>query len=89
LFINEVYLGHYNGKAVKGYENASYQYFNKSFKELTWDEYLSITAMIRAPLTFHYINCKETNIDRVAKIKRMLSGEYIPKENSDWLYDRE
>ncbi len=89
LFINEVYLGHNKGRIIKGYEDASIEYLSKTFKELTWDEFLSLTAMIRAPSTYHYINCKEANLDRVSKIKKMLSGEYIPKENSDWLYDRE
>jgi len=88
LFINEVYLGQNGGQAVKGFERASSAYFNKSFKALTWDEYLSIVAMIRAPLTYHCIRNKVVNLDRVSKIKRMLSGEYTPVDNSDWLYDR-
>jgi hypothetical protein len=44
--------------------------------------------MIRAPLTFHYLNEREANNLRVIRIKRLLSGEYIPEDNSDWLYDR-
>ena len=88
LFINEVYLGQNDGQAIKGFESASSSYFNKSFKDLTWDEYLSLAAMIRAPLTYHCIKNKEINLDRVLKIKRMLSGEYIPIDNGDWLYDR-
>lgn len=88
LFINDVYLGQNEGRTIKGFENASNSYFKKSFKDLTWDEYLSIVAMIRAPLTYNYAKNKSANQDRVVKIKRMLTGEYTPVDNSDWLYDR-
>lgn len=86
LFINEVYLGQHNGKEIKGFENAARAYLDKSFKELTWDEYLGLTAMIRSPNTLHYIRNKEANQERVSRIKKVLSGEYIPTDNSDWLY---
>lgn len=88
LFINEVYLGSQNGHAIYGFENGAQFYFNKPFKALEWDEYLSLVAMIRAPLTFHYFNNKAANLERVQRIKRLLSGAYVPVDNSDWLYDR-
>lgn len=86
LFINEVYLGQHNGKEVNGFENAANTYLNKSFKELTWDEYLGLVAMIRAPDIFHYIKDKKANEERVSRIKKVLNGEYIPVDNGDWLY---
>ncbi|KAA5549558.1 glycosyl transferase family 51 [Adhaeribacter rhizoryzae] len=86
LFINEVYLGQHNGKEVKGFENAANAYLNKSFKDLTWDEYLGLVAMIRSPNNLHYIKDKEVNQERVDRIKKLLSGEYVPVDNSDWLY---
>lgn len=89
LFINEVYLGGYNGTSIHGLENGAEFYFNKPFKDLNWEEYLSLIAMIRAPATFNYNQQKEANLLRVARIKNYLSGEYIPEDNSDWLYDRE
>jgi membrane peptidoglycan carboxypeptidase len=88
LFVNEVYLGQNDGQTIKGFENAANSYLNKSFKELTWDEYLSMVAMIRAPATYNYAKNLTANQDRVTKIKRMLKGEYLPIDNSDWLYDR-
>ena len=88
LFINDVYLGQHDGKSINGFENAAQTYLHKSFKELTWDEYLGLVAMIRAPNSLHYIRNQEANQDRVARIKKVLSGEYIPVDNSDWLYDR-
>ena len=89
LFINKVYLGQGNGKPIYGFEGGANFYFNKKFTTLNWDEYLSLIAMIRAPLTFHYQNEREANALRVTRIKKLLSGEYIPEDNSDWLYDRE
>ncbi len=88
LFINEAYLGQTNGKPLKGFEDASRFYFNKGFREVSWDEYLSLIAMIRAPFNFHYINKREANLERVERIKKMLNGEYIPVDNSDLFYDR-
>ncbi len=89
LFINEVYLGEDGGQPIRGFEQASNRYFGKSFKAITWDEYLAIVAMILAPSTYNCIEHKEANAGRVTKIKKMLNGEYLPKDNSDLLYDRE
>ena len=86
LFINDVYLGQHNGKEIKGFENAANAYLNKSFKNLTWDEYLGLAAMIRSPNKLHYIRDKEVNEERVSRIKKVLSGEYVPTDNGDWLY---
>lgn len=88
LFINEAYLGEENGKPLKGFEDASQYYFNKKFKKLNWEEYLSLISMIRAPFKFHYFNQREKNLERVSRIKKVLAGEYIPVDNSDLFYNR-
>lgn len=88
LFINEVYLGQKDGQPLKGFANAASHYYNKSFDQLTWDEYLSILAMVRAPFMFHCINKPDKNQERVNRMKKVLSGEYIPVDNSDLYYDR-
>lgn len=89
LFINEVYLGQNGAVAIKGFENAANFHHGKPFKELSWDEYLSLLAMPRAPATYDYTKQREANADRVLKIKKMLAGEYIPRDNGDTLYDRQ
>ena len=89
LFVNHVYLGQRDGEAIHGFENAADFYFKKNFQDLSQDEYLALVAMIRAPLVFHYFNQRESNNARVARIKKYLAGEYVPQDNSDWLYDRE
>lgn len=88
LFINEVYLGQIGNQPLKGFENASQYYFEKGFRELDWEEYLSLISMIRAPFKFHYVNEKEKNLERVSRIKKVLAGEYIPLDNSDLFYDK-
>jgi membrane carboxypeptidase/penicillin-binding protein len=88
IFVNHAYMGQKDGKALYGFEDAADFYFNKKFKELDEDEYLALISMIRAPFTFHYLNKREENDLRVSRIKKYLAGEYIPQDNSDWLYDR-
>lgn len=89
LFVNEVYLGQHDGQEVKGFENAAHVYLNKSFSELSWDEYLGLVAMIRSPNNLHCIRNKDVNEERVARIKKVLAGEYVPRNNSDWLYGQD
>lgn len=89
LFINDVYLGQHDHREVKGFENAANTYLNKSFKELTWDEYLGLVAMIRAPNKLHIVRDKDVNEERVSRIKKVLNGQYIPVDNSDWLYGQQ
>ena len=88
LFINDAYFGQHDGKSIHGFEDAANFYFKKKFKALDWDEYLSLAAMIRGPYAFNYIDKREANRLRVQRIKKMLSGEYIPQDNSDQFYDR-
>ncbi|MEM6843268.1 MAG: transglycosylase domain-containing protein [Bacteroidota bacterium] len=89
LFINDAYLGQGDSGPIYGFETAAQYYFRKKFVELNWEEYLSLIAMIRAPDAFHYLKKPDANRLRVARIKKMLSGEYVPKDNSDQFYDRE
>lgn len=89
LFVNNAYLGQGDSGPIYGFEPAAHYHFHKKFVELSWEEYLSLIAMIRAPDAFHYLNKPDANNLRVARIKKMLSGEYIPKDNSDQFYDRE
>jgi membrane peptidoglycan carboxypeptidase len=69
--------------------DASGFYFHKKFKALTGNEYLALIAMIRAPFTVHYLDKREENDQRVSRMKKYLAGEYVPKDNRDWRYDRE
>lgn len=81
-------MGQRNGKPLHGFGPAAEYYFGKSFNSLNEEEYLALIAMIRAPTRFNYHSQREENDLRVSRIKNYLEGNYIPKTNSNWLYDR-
>jgi membrane carboxypeptidase/penicillin-binding protein PbpC len=76
LFLNIVYLGHKDGKAVHGFENAARTYFGKEFTALTDEEFLSLTAMFIGPNTFK--PGTPAHDERMQRINAYLSGEYRP-----------
>jgi len=49
VYLNDVYLGHNNGKPVLGIDEAARLYFNKRPSELRVDEAAVLAGMIRAP----------------------------------------
>jgi penicillin-binding protein 1B len=49
LYLNDVYLGHYNGTPVLGIDEAARLYFDKPPRALRVDEAALLAAMIRAP----------------------------------------
>lgn len=89
LFINEVYLGYYNGKPIRGFEDAAQAYFDKTFKELSMDEYIALVAMILRPDGDNIKKNPHEHELRVMRVNKFLSGEYVPKDNSDQFYDRQ
>lgn len=88
LFLNNVYLGNVNGKTVIGFANAAQTYYHKPFHNLTKDQYLSIVAMIVAPQNFHIFNKPTANVERTRRIKKVVSGEYKPKQLMDIYYGK-
>jgi len=88
LFINEVYLGSYKGRSIKGFEEAAHVYFDKTFSELNEEEYISLVAMIRRPDGHHIKKKPQAHELRVTRVHKFLRGEYIPQDNSDQFYDR-
>ncbi|OGS21438.1 MAG: hypothetical protein A3J83_08485 [Elusimicrobia bacterium RIFOXYA2_FULL_40_6] len=86
LFVNNIYLGNVNGKPVYGFDEAARVYYNKSFKKLSKDEYLSIIAMIIAPKNFNILTEPSANAERTKRIKNVISGEYKPKSLMDIYY---
>lgn len=83
LFINYVYFGNYQGKEIRGFENAARIYYNKPFDSLTIDEFISLEAMLINPNQFSLFVNKDKNIERVARIKNFLSGNCKPENWRD------
>lgn len=88
VFVNTAWLGTQKGKPVRGFEAAAGAYFNKSFRDLTHDEFLELVAMVIGPEQFHVERYPERNAERVSRIKRLLAGEYKPTGLMDLYYDR-
>jgi membrane carboxypeptidase/penicillin-binding protein len=86
LFINIIYLGNVDGEHAIGFGKASQLYYGKSFHSLTEDEYISLVAVIIAPKTFHIKNHPDWNAERVARIKKLITGEYKPRGLMDMYY---
>jgi membrane carboxypeptidase/penicillin-binding protein len=84
LFINEVYLGAWQGTQVHGFAQAAHVYFDKSFPELAEEEYLALVAMIAGPNGFHLKGNPEMNAERVRRIRRLLAGYCQPQGWMDW-----
>ena len=88
LFINYIYLGSVQGKPVYGFAEAAEAYYKKPFNKLSQDEYLSIVAMIIAPMNFNIITHAKANAERTGRIKKVISGEYKPKGLMDLYYGK-
>ena len=88
LLLNKAYLGSVEGKQAFGFEQASLLYFKKKFRALSNDEYLGLVAMLIAPNTFNVAKQPEANKERVARIKKVISGEYRPKNLMDVYYGK-
>ena len=84
LFINTAYLG----LSVNGFGQASEAFFGKSFADLTEDEYIALVAMLVAPATFDVKRYPERNRERVERIKRVVSGTYLPRSLFDVFYGK-
>ncbi len=82
IFINSIYFG--NGQY--GLDNAAQYYFSKEVGELAEDEYISLIASLISPTSLNIKDNPTENLQRVNRIKKMLSGAYIPKNLLDIEY---
>ena len=83
VFINEY---PFNDQAI-GFTGAAKYYYSKDFEDITDDEYLSMVAMLIAPVRYDIRNNPENNDDRAERIKELLDGSYAPRDNSDVYYE--
>jgi len=86
IFMNVIYMGRGKEGPVTGFAGAAREYFKKEFTALSYDEYLSLVAMVIAPNNFHVINRPKSNKKRVERMKKVISGQYKPKGLMDLYY---
>jgi membrane peptidoglycan carboxypeptidase len=89
LWINEVYLGEIDGQPVRGFDAGARAYYGRPFSALSEDEFLSLAATPIAPGVFDLHRHPERVANRVAAIKRVLSGAYKPRGLMDQYYGGE
>lgn len=82
LFINIIEFG--NG--TRGILSASQFYYNKRPEDLWEDEFISLIAVLNSPQFLNPKDNPEANKERVRRIKRYLSGEYVPNNVFDTEY---
>ena len=63
-------------------------YFSKNVRALDDDELISLIACLILPASLNIKDNPEGNMERVNRIKKMLSREYKPKGLMDITYDR-
>ncbi len=85
ILLNAAYLGG-AGAEILGFEKAAQYYYNKKFAELSEDQYLALVAMLISPVAFNVKTQPQANRERVARIKKVLSGEYKPLNLMDLYY---
>ncbi len=83
LFINIIGFGN----DTRGILSASQFYYNKLPEELSEDEFISLIATINNPKMLNPKDNPEANMERVRKIKKYITGEYIPKNVFDNEYE--
>jgi len=84
IFINSFYLG--NGQY--GLAQGALFYFDKRVNELTNDEFTALIASLIAPAKLNIKDNPKGNRERVERINKLMSGEYVPKSNGDVYYDK-
>ena len=78
LFLNYVYIGNFQDKEIRGFYQALKMCFDSSFEQLSYDEYISLVAMLIDPNEFNVLSNSHNNRDRVQRIKKLLASECTP-----------
>jgi membrane peptidoglycan carboxypeptidase len=86
LFLSVIYMGEPNQEKLYGVESAASAYFNKTTRQLTDEEWITLAAMMKAPDFYraHSSDLKE----RIKRIHRLLSNECAPDGVFDTDFDR-
>ena len=86
LYLNQIYLG---GGAY-GVAAASLEYFDKSIKDLTYEESALLAALPKAPTRYNpYRNIKLAKFRRDLVLNNLLDNKYINKQTYQKLINKE
>ena len=86
LYLNQIYLG----SGAYGVAAASLEYFDKSIKELNYEEAALLAALPKAPSKYNpYRNIKLAEFRRNLVLKNLLENEFISNEEYQKLKKKE
>lgn len=82
IFINTLWFD----KGVVGMRAGARHFFGKDITVISEDQYISLVAMIIAPVTFNIQKNPHSNKERSARITRLIAGTYRPRGLMDQYY---
>tara|TARA_B100001057_G_scaffold30579_1_gene27892 strand:- start:39 stop:2309 length:2271 start_codon:yes stop_codon:yes gene_type:complete len=86
LYLNQIYLG----SGAYGVAAASLEYFDKSIKEINYEEAALLAALPKAPSKYNpYRNIELAKFRRNLVLKNLLDNKFINSENYKKLKNRE
>ena len=86
LYLNQIYLG----SGAYGVAAASLEYFDKSIKELNYEEAALLAALPKAPSKYNpYKNIELAKFRRNLVLKNLLENDFIDKKKYEILKDKE
>ena len=89
LFLQLAYFGtDENKQPILGFSRASQAFFQIEFSQLNEDQFISLVATLIAPAIFSPLKNQKMNSDRVEKIKKLITGEYVPRGLFDVYYGK-
>ena len=86
LVLNSARLGHINGIGISGFDEAAEVYFDKTFSDITHEEFLALVAMLVGPNHFSVLRNPDRNKQRLERINRLLAGACRPAGLRDVYY---
>ena len=86
LYLNQIYLG----EGTYGIAAASLEYFDKSVRDLNYEEAALLAALPKAPSKYNpYKSLKRAKVRRNFVLKNLYENSYIKKEDYEVLKKRE
>lgn len=78
IYVDQVYMGSYDGRQLRGLGQASMQHFGKPLGATTEDEFTALAAMIKAPNNYHPLRNPAAHQARLARVRALVAGTCRP-----------
>ncbi|HNV69211.1 MAG TPA: transglycosylase domain-containing protein [Candidatus Ozemobacteraceae bacterium] len=89
LFLNLAWFGvNDNQTPILGFGQAAQAFFGRDLPQLSEDEFIALVGTLVAPAIFSPLKHNGQSAERVARIRKLLSGDYQPKGLFDIYYGK-